>query len=50
MRRLIDDEGLRARLGEAGTRRARLFSPEAIVPRFEEAYEVALAARRSRSR
>jgi glycosyltransferase involved in cell wall biosynthesis len=50
MRRLIDDEGLRARLGEAATKRARLFSPETIVPRFEEAYEVAFAARRSRSR
>jgi glycosyltransferase involved in cell wall biosynthesis len=46
MQRLLDDEPLRARMGEAARRRAGEFGPEAIVPRFEEAYELALAARR----
>jgi glycosyltransferase involved in cell wall biosynthesis len=46
IRRLLDDEGLRARMGEAARRRADEFRPDAVVPRFEEAYELALAARR----
>jgi len=46
MQRLLDDEPLRTRMGKAGRRRAGEFGPEAIVPRFEEAYELALAARR----
>jgi glycosyltransferase involved in cell wall biosynthesis len=46
MQRLLDDEGLRARMGEAARRRADEFRPDAVVPRFEEAYELALAARR----
>jgi glycosyltransferase involved in cell wall biosynthesis len=48
MRRLLEDEGLRARLGEAARRRAAEFGPDAVVPQFEEAYELALAARRQR--
>ena len=48
MQRLIRDEGLRAGFGEAGARRARLFRPDSIVPRVEEAYELALEVRRSR--
>lgn len=46
MQRLIADEGLRQRLGDAARERAATFSPEAIVPRFEEAYELAIARRR----
>ena len=46
--RLREDAGLRARLGEAGARRAREFRPEAVIPRLEEAYEEAVAARRRR--
>ena len=46
MRRLLDEEELRAKMGEAARRRAEEFRPEAVVPRFEEAYELALAARR----
>jgi glycosyltransferase involved in cell wall biosynthesis len=50
MQRLIADEGLRQRLGAAARQRAATFSPEAIVPRFEEAYELAIAGRRARGR
>jgi glycosyltransferase involved in cell wall biosynthesis len=46
MQRLLDDEGLRQKMGEAAKRRADEFRPDAVVPRFEEAYELALAARR----
>jgi glycosyltransferase involved in cell wall biosynthesis len=46
MRRLLDDAGLRSRMGEAGKLRAAQFGPDVVVPRFEEAYELALAARR----
>jgi glycosyltransferase involved in cell wall biosynthesis len=45
MRRLIGDDGLRERLGAAAAARARSFSPAAILPRFEEAYELAVARR-----
>jgi glycosyltransferase involved in cell wall biosynthesis len=45
MRRLIDDDGLRERLGAAAAARAQTFSPAAILPRFEEAYELAVARR-----
>jgi glycosyltransferase involved in cell wall biosynthesis len=48
MRRLLDDESLRAKMAEAARRRAAEFRPDAIVPRFEEAYELALAARKRR--
>ena len=50
MRKLIGDEGLRARLGEAAATRAAVFSPEAIVPRFEDAYRLAIEKRRARRR
>ncbi|HYQ79491.1 MAG TPA: glycosyltransferase family 4 protein [Solirubrobacterales bacterium] len=42
LRRLIGDEGLRQRLGDAAAARARTFSPAAILPRFEQAYELAV--------
>jgi glycosyltransferase involved in cell wall biosynthesis len=47
MRRLIDDEGLRDRLGAAARERAGLFSPDSIVPRFEQSYELAIEKRRA---
>jgi glycosyltransferase involved in cell wall biosynthesis len=48
MQRLSEDAELRQRLGAAAKERAATFSPEAIVPRFEEAYELAIAKRRQR--
>jgi len=48
MQRLLADEELRARMGDAALRRVEEFRPDAIVPRFEEAYELALTHRRSR--
>lgn len=45
MRRLIGDDGLRERLGAAAAARAQTFSPAAILPRFEEAYELAVSRR-----
>lgn len=45
MQRLIGDDGLRERLGAAAAARATSFSPAAILPRFEEAYELAIARR-----
>jgi len=48
MGRLLADEGLRRRMGEAARERAKDFSPEAVVPQFEQAYELALEARRRR--
>jgi glycosyltransferase involved in cell wall biosynthesis len=48
--RLVADPALAARMGEAAARRVRLhFSPEAVVPMFEGAYEDALAVRRRRA-
>ena len=49
LRRLCDDPELRERMGEAAVARARLFSPDAVVPQFEEAYAEALSARLKRS-
>lgn len=46
MQRLIGDEKLRGRLGAAARERAGMFSPAAIVPQFEQAYELALENRR----
>jgi glycosyltransferase involved in cell wall biosynthesis len=44
--RLVGDPALRAGMGEAAAQRvARHFSPEAVVPMFEDAYETALARR-----
>ena len=48
MRRLLDDAGLRERLGAAARDRSADFSPEAVVPQFERAYEAAIATRRAR--
>jgi glycosyltransferase involved in cell wall biosynthesis len=48
MQRLLSDAGLRTRLGEAARERARRFGSDAVVPQFEEAYQVALEARRAR--
>ena len=45
LRRLCEDPETRERMGEAARARARLFGPEAVVPRFESAYELAVAAR-----
>ena len=50
MRRLISDEVLRERLGAAAAERAATFSPAAILPRFEHAYELAFERRRETSR
>jgi glycosyltransferase involved in cell wall biosynthesis len=47
MQRLIADADLRRRLGAAARERAATFSPEAIVPQFERAYEAAVARRRA---
>ncbi len=49
MRRLIGDDGLRERLGGAAAARAETFSPAAILPRFEGAYELAVARRQERA-
>jgi glycosyltransferase involved in cell wall biosynthesis len=49
MRRLLADEDLRRRLGDAARERARQFSPGAIVPQFEAAYEQAVANRRAKA-
>jgi glycosyltransferase involved in cell wall biosynthesis len=43
--KVCGDGGLRARMGAAARRRARLFGPEAVVPQFEDAYREALRAR-----
>jgi glycosyltransferase involved in cell wall biosynthesis len=48
MQRLSGDAELRQRLGAAAKERAAAFSSKAIVPRFEEAYELAIAKRRQR--
>jgi glycosyltransferase involved in cell wall biosynthesis len=48
MGRLIADEELRERLGKAARRHAARFSPAAVVPQFEQAYEVAMTTHRNR--
>jgi glycosyltransferase involved in cell wall biosynthesis len=48
MQKLIADEALRGRLGAAAKQQAAKFSPAEVVPQFEQAYELALATRRSR--
>jgi glycosyltransferase involved in cell wall biosynthesis len=45
MARLLADAELRERLGQAARLRAAEFSPDAVVPQFEQAYEFALRAR-----
>jgi glycosyltransferase involved in cell wall biosynthesis len=48
LRRLLADPGLRERMGAAARVQAATFGPDAVVPRFEEAYEAALQARARR--
>ncbi len=49
LRRLLGDEELRARMGAAAAaRQAALYTPETVVPQYEEAYELALGLRRAR--
>lgn len=49
MGKLLGDQGLRERMGEAARSRAAEFSPAAVLPQFERAYEVAIEARRGRA-
>ncbi len=49
LRRMSTDAELRTRLGEAAQARAARFRADAIVPRFEQAYERAIARRAERS-
>ncbi|HVD37634.1 MAG TPA: glycosyltransferase family 4 protein [Solirubrobacterales bacterium] len=46
--RLVGDAELRERMGVAASERAATFGAGAIVPRFEAAYELAIAKRRAR--
>ncbi len=49
LQRLLGDEDLRLRMGAAAaTRQATLFTPDTVVPQYEEAYELALERRRAR--
>jgi glycosyltransferase involved in cell wall biosynthesis len=51
LRRLLTDEELRTRMGAAAAARQKsLFSPDTVLPQYEEAYELALARRQERSR
>jgi glycosyltransferase involved in cell wall biosynthesis len=50
LQRMAVDGELRERLGTAARRRAEEFRAEAIVPRFEDAYELAIAGRGARRR
>ena len=45
LRRLCEEPDTRERMGRAAAARARLFSPDAVVPQFEAAYRTALGAR-----
>jgi glycosyltransferase involved in cell wall biosynthesis len=47
LERLIGDRALRERLGAGARARVEAFSAPAVVPRYEAAYERALAARRA---
>jgi len=50
MRRLIDDAELRERMGAAAAaRQAELYTPDTVIPQYEQAYELALERRRSRA-
>jgi glycosyltransferase involved in cell wall biosynthesis len=49
MQKLIDDGELRERLGAVAQQQAAKFSPAAVVPKVERAYEVALATHRART-
>jgi glycosyltransferase involved in cell wall biosynthesis len=48
LRRMLGDAEMRERFGRAAKARTAEFTPAAVVPRFEEAYELALARRRAR--
>jgi glycosyltransferase involved in cell wall biosynthesis len=48
MQRLIGDAELRERLGSGAKRQAAKFSSAAVIPQFEQAYELALATHRAR--
>jgi len=49
MRRLIDDPELRERMGgAAAARQAELYTPDTVIPQYEEAYDLALEQRRLR--
>jgi glycosyltransferase involved in cell wall biosynthesis len=49
MRRLLDDVELRERMGAAAaTRRATMYTPDTVVPQYEQAYELALEQRLGR--
>jgi glycosyltransferase involved in cell wall biosynthesis len=48
LERMIADPGMRERMGVAAVERAARFSPDAVVPRFEQAYRDAIAARLKR--
>ena len=46
---LVEDEGLRQRMGaDAAARQMKLFTPDTVVPQYEEAYELALERRQAR--
>lgn len=45
MRRLIDDEGLRAEMGAAALTTARSYAPEVVHPRWETLFQELLSAR-----
>lgn len=48
LERLVSEPALRERLGAAGAVRAREFTPQAVVPRVEQAYESARATRKAK--
>ncbi len=48
LQRLCGDGEMRARMGEAAARRAKLFGPDAVVPQFEDAYRDGIDARLKR--
>ncbi len=50
MQKLLGDPQLRSRMGEAAKRWATNFAADAVVPQFEDAYRVAIEARRERAR
>ena len=51
LERLLGDADLRERMGAAaGLRQTTLFTPDTVMPQYEEAYELALERRRARSR
>ena len=50
MRRLIDDTELRERMGAAAaSRQAELYTPDTVIPQYEQTYELALEQRRARA-